>query len=196
MKYTFIDAVKARLYSTLKPQEWSYPARMLEETAGIQGISARWNMPEGKTEHEIGLETEELFIRTGPGFGFYNLRTCKTLFRKLATGQFEGADWKKQAHDRLLQIIELNPQLSAVRYNPDSENSILIFLYGITSGFNAQDIDYFLNRTEEERTSDEEIQQQLSKEIGHKILWFPSPQTREQIRQAIVLKNAAKLVAC
>lgn len=196
MKDSFIGAVKARFHAAFRPQEWGYPARMLENEAGISGISAHWKMPEGTTEYGIGLDTEELFIRTGPGFGYYNVRTCKTLFRKLATGQFEGAGWKKQAHDQLLKIIELNPQLKAVRYNPDSSNNIITFLYGITSGFNAQDINYFLNRTEKEATADPEIQQKLSEEIGYPVSWFPSPQTRDKIRQAITLKNTAQLDAC
>lgn len=140
---------------------WIYPAKELEEKLNLSGISREYKMPNGKTMLRVAKET---------------------LYQDKNVTELNAV---------LKEIIALNPELSTISYDKTHERNIVDFIMGITSGFNPDDISFYLQtqpkdynhvltKAQLERLAVCDI---FSEKLETPLGWIPSKQTLEKITQ-------------
>ena len=96
------------------PIQWRYPAQEFEKQLNIKNISRIYIMPDNKTMLRIAKETK-----------------------------FKEQNLEERNHT-LSAIIKLNPELKKINYDKTEELDVEDFLFGVTSGFNPDDINYYI----------------------------------------------------
>ena len=152
------------------PNDWRFPARELEQRTGMRGISARWIMPDGKTEKDYGTALR----RTG----------------------IDTPEAQALAREELQKLMALNPELRSLNIDPEKTSAPYHILMGTASGLNKDDIQHFINEYTEfqEYAIDPETGEEypitmnspekaiLEKAIGASIKWTISEQTMKKIQ--------------
>lgn len=151
---------------------WEYPARNFEKQAGIDGISRTYKMPEDKTMIRIAKQT-----------GFEIGKGGTTL------------DHLNEIADK---IIQLNPDLLEVKYSRDNPQDVRDLIFGVTSAFNPEDINYFIN-TNSKHEVDKPLPYRMAKRLivanlyeektGVFLTWIPSPETLNIISSKLGLEK-------
>ena len=136
--------------------------------------------------------------------------TLPTYFKKLSQGRVE-RPWSEIKYTRkiLEQFIEKNiaefPELKNLKYDRNSRHEVATVLGGILSGFNVDDINYYINDWQkyihehgfpdgdeivEPLVYQEAVMDELKRRHGEslgrqQICWRPSPQTLDKICEAL-----------
>ncbi|MBK6896927.1 MAG: hypothetical protein IPH06_10090 [Alphaproteobacteria bacterium] len=151
------------------------PAHAFEQETGMTGISYSYVLPED-------LQPEN----TRPESSFHSLVNV----------------WDAAAQNRLYQMVDetlaLNPGsgLERIPLDRTSPQAIQDFLHGVVSGFNADDIHYYLSLHGLLSSGNDDAgfqkipgykdriaQAALEHRLGHQLGWLASPQTIDRIKQ-------------
>lgn len=128
------------------------PAKDFEEFTGVSGISRTYEMRDGKDPEDVDQEMLALY---------YETRLKNYLTNNEAATQYQRAKIGPEKYDRekpyflallrkyVYDIVSLNSELESVGFSQESVSEMYHFVRGAASGFNPQDIEYFLelNRT-------------------------------------------------
>jgi hypothetical protein len=147
-------------------ENWSYPAHDFEELSGLEGLAHDYNIPTG-----LDLDLEQVAF---------------------VAKEFYSRDAKNSVYVIAAVLLESNPELKTVKFTTPDE--AYMFLTGVGSGFNPDDIDFFIN--EIEKWPDEEAQRYMDSvkqelnamDFPKSTGWAISPKTLELIREQFSLK--------
>ncbi|MBI1301691.1 MAG: hypothetical protein GC137_08545 [Alphaproteobacteria bacterium] len=128
------------------------PAKDFEAFTGVSGISRTYVMRNERDPEEIDQEMLRLY---------YETRLKNYLTNNEAATQYQRAKIGPEKYDRekphflallrkhVYDIVTLNPELGDIGLSHESVSEMYHFIRGAVSGFNPQDIEYFLelNRT-------------------------------------------------
>lgn len=143
-------------------------AEDFENKYGVAGISHDYLLPEGRTARDIELE---LWF----------------------SSQGRMLEWRSNMVDK---IIALNPELSDLKYDRENLQSLEDIIGGVTTGFNSDDIEYYVRWVEDNPDLNERVfsQNGVRKVIEHEatklmlgvgICWFPALSTLETIKEQL-----------
>ena len=162
------------------------PALIFEQSSGLVGISAQWNMP-------AGLSHEEVERLSYPDIS--SLFTC----------EHQGGNFDPAAYRRLVTLFDklllLNPALEFIRFAKRRGITLADAVMGITSQFNLDDLIYFLISDKSAGWRDNLFLRHRNIEqcIGTNMYWFPSNATiskiEGQIRDHAVYGNLASKIS-
>ena len=111
--------------------DYKAPALEFEKRAGIAGVGRRYAIPR---DHDMqSLEHE--------------------IKRRIKWADIPMEERQRRAALYARVVTRLNPELERVRYNKSDLGDTWTFLLGVTSGFNPDDIDWFINADREELRS-------------------------------------------
>lgn len=145
--------------------KWEQPARDFEGEYEITGISRQYKMPNDQTEREIAKITK--FDKAS-----LNINITRNL---------------------LDDLIKLNPELQKISYDPNDCSHTSNIIDGITSGFNPNDINYFIRTNtptinglrSEEQTLRFLTKMAYEEKLNVSTSMMPSPETWETIQQKL-----------
>lgn len=80
------------------------------------------------------------------------------------------------------EMVKVNEGLGSINFDCNNLEHVINFLRGVTSGFSAEDIEYYIWRTDERIKRDVKECGLLEAEVGGDIGWAPAPSTRAEIR--------------
>ena len=141
---------------------WEKNAENFEKKYGITGISHNYKFPEDMSAREVMLEQ-----------------------RYTSDGQ--GVEWKKGMVD---EIVNLNPELSSLDFDRDNSESLVDIIYGTTSGYNPDDIAYYLQMCALGSFSKRHVCSMIEwfaecKMLDADISWMPAPETMGSIKEQL-----------
>ncbi len=148
------------------------PALEFEDRIGIAGVGRRYAMP---PDHDMESLEHEIKRR---------IKWCAiSLDERL-----------KRAQDYADILTRLNPELQKTRYDRDDLTDVWHFLLGVTSGFNPDDIDFFINADREELRSgrnNDKVTNVLSATFNDhaRLGWRPSAPTADLIIRKLADKK-------
>ena len=133
------------------------PAIMFEESENISGIAHHYILPDGYDDWSLEREID------------YNLRS---LDDKL---------------DLLDDLAVLNPELLELDYDRDDYEDVKNILYGVTSAFNLDDIQFFLNSGDTPSSLKKRYveAQAYQSALDIRLHWIPAPKTLQKIAVAM-----------
>ena len=178
-------SIATETQTTFAPKEmrrpWTFPAHEFETGTGFIGISGNWNIPGGYNDTELAVLLMDTHFEGMPLF------STKTYSLSI-----------EQASNLLDQFKALNPALEDIDADRSETFDIFNIIMGVLSGFNADDIGFFVERDRKKRNaeiteldfkvmrSQEKTRTaQLSDQAGAPIHWVPSPNTFENIRKQV-----------
>lgn len=144
---------------------WEYPAKQFEERYDVQGISQDYVMPSGKAMFKVAQHV--LYAKDS-----------ELPLSKL--------------NELLDDIVSLNPCLKSLTYDRSDERNVLDVIFGVTSAFNPNDIQYFLDTNskigDDKVLSSIMLERFLNTRAHAKMMdidlgWIPSPQTLAMIKK-------------
>lgn len=155
-------------------RDWIYPACEFEKASGMRGISENYHMPNDMTLYEAYAHVCALVDN--------------------ALGHNMSGQFSQQAIlpadlpilNFLENIVALNPSLQYIDYNPQNIEQVIDFLAGITSGYNPEDIDFFLK---ERPSRYNDYLDALSLKIDLRIRFIPAPKTFAKIKDHFGLSD-------
>lgn len=158
-----------------------------QKATGIPNIGKYYLMPDGLSLREMQI------LRVEPVNKLYGLRQLHRLVNgQRAIAMDDPAD-RSKVHKIYEQWISAfkrrNPELKVVRLDRDNLRHLYDMTMGVVSGFNPQDIDFFVN--EFTKNSDfmsrlQTLRERSARVFGVEIpkTWIPSPHTAERIERA------------
>ena len=137
------------------------PALRFEEITGIEGVGHTYKMPNG-----ISMEYMEKLL-PGADFSLFQMKRVIPADEKLRFGWAMAAEkvaslatTMETKYQKLVDIFcDLNPDLKNVKFDRQDISACRNFIWGVTSGFNPDDIQHFLKRAHPQ--SAEEKQDQM-----------------------------------
>ena len=143
-------------------RHYQAPALNFEKQTGIKGVGRVYKMPGGLSMAE--MESYFPWVTT-----FMN-KPVESWAGKLKFGwklSQMGISMPERSstlmYSRLAKTFcDLTPELKDVRYDPGNKADVKFFCFGVTSGYNPGDIDYFLN---EDRSTHEGMKASLDRRI-------------------------------
>lgn len=179
------------------------PAKALEDALGIEGIAAHWKMPEGEDTDSIeekvnpkrgilGEVTETLFWIVHHKRDSYTRNSLPYKCLNFIIGIEErrriklySAIWNN--------LIKENPTLGWIDVDRGNSRKLWDAICGCASQFNANDIDYFLHHSIEERNTVEykKLKAALT-EKGIIWQWIASPKTMQKILYALEKRESVQ----
>lgn len=192
----FADVAKYHFFDRWKERPQLSPALELEKSCNISGISQEYTIPEGRTRASIESDYSEYLKRRIHGIipavlFVEDIRQIKSLLRKSWEGTLSEEYWENKMAEDAQELIALNPILEAIQCDFSDPDNQYHFVFGVTSGFNIDDIQYFLDCQSNARGVEEgfyasrALEEQLDIDIG----WIPSPKTIEKITKAIQVRD-------
>lgn len=183
--------LKGVIRSYLVPQKWVFPAREFEQQTGMTGLSRSYKTPKGQDETDLASQWYEIYGRRKYGVIFdQNISYVARYFNNLAHGIRESEDWEDELRTTVAELIRLNPELSIVRYNPDDIEQTFRVLDGALSGFNPDDINYYVNEWEQaDRNYSNAYKDLLEEHLPANIYWIASPATLQKIKSHFGLEK-------
>jgi len=116
----------------------TYPALQFERYFGLRDIGRTWQMPGG-----ISMAAMERQL-WGCGFLDYDISN-DTILTTATAEQYPAIAMRFATAQQLAtDFIDLNPDLRRVDFDPTHWEQIKSFILGVTSGFNSNDIQYWL----------------------------------------------------
>lgn len=125
-------------HQTPQEHDETYPALKFQRHFGLRDIGCEWTMPDGKTmyETEQALWYNEILALNFP------IETILT--PELAAQRSDIADTFDRAHKIADTLRALNPALRDIDVDPANWGELRGFIHGVVSGFNTDDIQYWI----------------------------------------------------
>jgi hypothetical protein len=138
--------------SDQKDDDSSYPALRFERLFELENIGRGWTMPDG-------ISMKEMEDR---------------MWQDVLISAWDHACFQEESSKLMKVFNQLNPELTSIDVNMNDHMSIRGFLHGIVSGFNAKDIDAFINN-KRASGAEKDLEERILKEYQkppHKS-WYP-----------------------
>lgn len=120
------------------------PMKEFEEKTGLTGLSFDYKMPEGKDASTVEIDYE--IIRLGSGI-LYDLDRSPNVFDfKPSVMPEQRQIYLCYVRDLISSLKDLNPELRGVALKQDNVDQSVDFILGVTSGYNPDDIAYYLSK--------------------------------------------------
>ena len=153
---------------------WSMPAHDFERRSGAIGIAADYRFPNNLSPVEAISEYVRL---CGLDQGDKSLSVL-----------YNSQSVRSEALAYIYDVLALNPALKKVRCNFYSPHDAGHFMMGVASGFNADDIDFFINEwmlalDTLRRAQYKQYVDALNVKLGVKTYFIPSPPTVSKIKE-------------
>jgi hypothetical protein len=182
-----------------------FPAKALEDMLGIEGISVNWKMPEGEDidsiEEKVSLKkgilggaAETLFWLIHDKRDSY---ASNSVTYKLIDFTIGGEEKRRAKLYNAVwnSLTKENPALGQVNVDRNNSRSLWDAIRGCISQFNADDINYFLHHSIEERnTAEYKTLEAVLTEKGVRWQWIASPETMQKILQSLEKKENAQAI--
>lgn len=141
------------------------PALRMQDWLDLDGIGRVYNVPPGETMESLEKKFFKAFVEHG------NERTAAR---------------EDVAHSYANLLCQLNPDMATVRPSIEDFNATVAFIRGMVSGYNKDDIEFFLHVPESIRKEIYDKQRQFFEDAGIAFLgWAPSPKTFESIKSQL-----------
>jgi hypothetical protein len=163
------------------PEEWVFPALEFEKATGMRGIGHIYKMPGGITMREAFVHLKNILGNRD----FYEF--IKAAFAKNALSA-KNNEVMTKIGKFAREIIDLNPELKKVSFDKEDAIETEDFIAGVLSGYNPEDIDFFLSDYEWDHEREKRVWL-LQVTIGRSIEWAASDLTLEKIRIYYGLEN-------
>lgn len=153
-----VDIIKSQT-SVDEIATWDFPAHKFEQQTGITDIAQTWQTPKGLTLAELGV-------------------SWRNRFRESATSdsaEFPNAQMLKE----FAEIVRLNPQLKSLDCDLNEQGIMYHIILGVASGYNFDDIQWFLDQNQARIKQDEYIRS-LSEEKLDKLFFEKFGITRDE----------------
>ena len=168
------------------------PMRNLEVKTGLTGLSADYKMPGGAT----AADTEVAFdiVRLECGVTYNGNAFC---FSDCSTPA-EKEKYLTFTRDLVAGLKQLNPELAAIKLEPDNVDQVVDFILGVTSGYLPEDISYYLSKEQDQgdcmktphvKALDQRLKEEFNENID--VGGVLSPVTARRIMQQLDAKKAS-----
>ncbi|MGQ0526530.1 MAG: hypothetical protein ACT4OY_00635 [Alphaproteobacteria bacterium] len=174
--------VFSELYNRFAPdfltRDRFFPAHDFEHQSGMKDIGGRYHIIPDHTSRSLFWTTLEASRKKEEDNSLSKIQSAfiKCVYGRLATDA-EFSEFQKIFDE----LRELNPSLRNVKVDRNDEKQVYEFITGVTSGFNPEDIDFFINTVpkmdQEKRLNYRAYCDLLEGQNGVEIGWFPSPST-------------------
>jgi hypothetical protein len=162
-----------------------HPARKFELFNHIRGIAGRYKIPQGMTakqyEEKHRLLMQETLLTSVPNKDI----APHILWQETRT--IQPPAFLQESWDRL---VKLNPILKTIKMNSDNTRDLYNAHMGVTSGFNTDDINFYIERDNDggqaaKQAREMPVHGDMLKRINAvsatHLNWVPSPQTAQKI---------------
>ncbi len=189
---------------------WQRPAYQFEQVTGFKGIASRYVMPPGagccqQIESFIAHKAKELdigpYVREGKPYHISmaqyersdrtKIEMYRPARRELLLSMMQAYAW---------EFLRYNPELGRVGFDESSIGELYDFCRGVLSGYNPDDIDYYIKQSQQTSrdTKDDaplmSTVPRLNKFFGNiAVGGRPSPQTLQKITQQLDALELATL---
>ncbi|TAL39509.1 MAG: hypothetical protein EPN97_02285 [Alphaproteobacteria bacterium] len=189
--------------SLLSPEERAIvshqPARQFEIQTGLKGIAGEYTLPDGMNaaQFEDHFHWQFLNDRTVPppalvekGFIPPQPLSPKLTLDVLNTAPSEVGQFYRQTWDHL---VELNPALKDVKLDRANLVEVNHAIFGVSSGFNAPDINFYLERNRGDVSPKGYFEDPrfkwIAAESGAHPEWIAAPETLNSITEQLAAKK-------
>lgn len=166
----------------LSREKWSLSAHEFEKASGIGGISRDYVMPDYFSMAEIGMKAHNDQAKLQRK---YNTKTLASLVKHFSAtaAPDDYSEFATSLRKTAQELIHLNPELKAVRFNEQNILDVYHFVKGVASGYNPADINYWMQiyADDQRRHDAAKTKNELGGVIGIRIKWLPAPETLEYI---------------
>jgi hypothetical protein len=163
----------------------THPARKFEVFNHFRGIAGRYKIPDGMTakhyEQKHHDRLQEALLASVPDKDIV-LHVLWQGTRTLPVPDFLHESWRR--------LVKLNPILKTIKMNPDNTRDLYNAHMGVTSGFNVDDINFYIERDNDggqaaKQAREMPVHGAMLKRINAvsatHLNWVPSPQTAQKI---------------
>ena len=175
------------------------PAREFEKAAGIKGIAAHYRYPHRMGAVEFDDYYTWTFKRSGlilPGVLAAKGIACP------AIGPTEDIDnylkrtppaFRAELQEAWGDMVRLNPVLKKVKLDRNSVNELYDAINGVASGFNTDDLNFYIARSRGPITRHHlEGEELVEARVGQRMQWIVSPKTFAKIERKLHIKRGPK----
>lgn len=172
-----------------KPKYTAHAVR-LEDDYGLKGIAGRYAFPGGKAADIAEYDYRKAYLKYSIASEF--LKSPEAM-KVNAAKKFEAEIPKalKDVNNEIALLAEMNPDLKRLNYNKNNFVETYRALIGITSQYNADDINAYLHnyRTGAKNTEVQNEMERLKKNSGIRFGWQPAMKTIELIDQQLRVRE-------
>ena len=180
-------------------RRYAAPALNFEAQTGIEGVGRTYKMPNG-----ISMEYMESLL-PGTDFSLFQMKHVVPTDERFRFSWAMAAEQvvplattMETKYQKLIDTLcDLNPELKNIKFDQQNKSDRDNFLWGVTSGFNPDDIQHFLDRSHRDPAEIKQEQltgiwPQLKRRCDeifgkeqHLVQWVPSPATAAHINEQL-----------
>ena len=164
----------------------------LENKYGLKDIAGHYKFVDGKTAPFAEYDYRKRFMKYFHATKMQNSEN--PILREASQIVLQGApEALKEINGEIKKLQELNPELKRLNFNPNKMLEAYQALIGVTSGYNPDDINYFLHSLRTGKR-DESLNQRKDK-MGINLGWQPAHTTMDRIEAQLKARDQAKTAA-